>query len=550
MNVKRQKTPQSQRKSKELLLLLLVLLVGFYFRVKSIDFGLPYSLDPGESTYLIKILNLLKHWFNPNFIEVPHFFLYLSSFFLIIVNKLLGISSIISALEVDPKTLYLPLRFVSLIFGMLTIIVVFLIGSLFNSFVGIVASALLALSFLHLKYSQLFLPHGYMTFFTLLSCFFCIKAYFSISTNLELARKLLILSTILAALSTSMNYVGFVSLAPNLLIIFLNRECFDKNYLRFCLTLFLLLFIVLNPFLIFSLINLLVFFFSSYVKSYKMYNSTSCFLYLFSFLVYGIGPVAWVSALGILKYKSYYDLNVLKILFCVPVLYFAFLCLFHLTSASYSVLLLPFFSIASALVLNLFYENYFKKDTSLMKLVFIVLFLFAFYLPFKYSKKYCQLTSLEDTRILATEWIKRNTTSDFRISWDRNSVQLNWFDQYNSKDLRELGIYPELLKNDQRFLITSSFLKSRRWFRNLRRKVDYVVVNSLDYERVLREKNPKLLEKYYRHLLKLKPIITFNPYLRGVETKIRSSLIEELYSPSSNLFERERTGPIINIYKL
>jgi hypothetical protein len=77
-----------------------------------------------------------------------------------------------------------------------------------------------------------------------------------------------------------------------------------------------------------------------------------------------------------------------------------------------------------------------------------------------------------------------------------------------------------------------------------------VVINSLDYERVLRDKNPKLLEKYYKRLLKLKPAITFNPYLRDKETKIRSSLIEELYSPSSQLFDRERTGPLIKIYKL
>lgn len=550
MNVKRQKTQQNQRKSKELLLLVLVLLVAFYFRIKSINFGLPYSLNPNESTYLIKILYLLKHWFNPDFVEVSNLYLYLNSFFLIVANKLLGVSSLVGALEVDPKILYLPLRFLSLIFGIFTIIVVFLIGNLFNSFVGIVASILVALSFLHLKYSQLFLPHSHMTFFALLSCFFCIKAFYTINTNLELTRKLLILSTVLAALSTSMHYIGFVSFAPVLLVIFLSKKSFDKNFIKFCTTLFLLIFIVLNPYLIFSLISLLVYLFTTYVKSYSIYNAGSYLPHLFNFLVYGIGPVAWVSAFGILKYKNCYDLNILKILFCMPVLYFAFLGLFHLTSAAYSVLLLPFFSIASALVLNLFYESYFKKDASLMKLVCIIIFLFAFYLPLKYSKKYCQLTSLEDTRVLATEWIKRNTTSDFKISWDRNSIQLNWFNTYNSRDLRNLGIYPELLKNDQRFLISSVFLKDKKWFRNLRKKVDYVVINSLDYERVLREKNPKLLEKYYKRLLKLKPVITFNPYLRDKETKIRSSLIEELYSPSSQLFDRERTGPLIKIYKL
>lgn len=511
---------------------------------------MPYALNPAESTYLVKVLYLLKHFFDPNFVEVPNFFLYINSFFLILLNSLHDIDSIIGLLEVDPQALYLPLRCLNLIFGIGTIAVVFLIGNFFSLFTAVVASSLIALSFLHLKYSQLFLPYNYMTFFALLSCFFCIKAFYRIKLNLQTARSLLILSTILASLSTSMHYIGFVSFVPVLFVIFLTKEFNNSRFYKFCLTLFLLIFVLLNPYLIFHLVDFLIFSFKSYLKNYSYYHSSSYLLYLFNFLIYGIGPVAWVSAFGILKYKSYYDLDLLKIIFSLPLIYFACLGLFHLTSAGYSVLLLVFFSLASALVLNLFYESYFKEDVGVKRLIFIFLILFTFYIPLKYSIKYNKLVALADARIVATEWIKRNTTSEFKIAWDKNSLQINWFDPYSLNDLKGLEIDPELLKNEQKFLISSSFLKDKKWFTKLRKKVDYVVINNLDYEKVLREKYPKLLEKYYLKLLKLKPVVVFSPYVGVKKEKISSFLLEELYFPLETLFTRERTGPVISIYKL
>ena len=43
---------------------------------------------------------------------------------------------------------------------------------------------------------------------------------------------------------------------------------------------------------------------------------------------------------------------------------------------------------------------------------------------------------------------------------------------------------------------------------------------------------------------------SFNPYLKDLEKDLNSSLIEDLYSPYLTLWERERPGPVIKVYKL
>ena len=67
---------------------------------------------------------------------------------------------------------------------------------------------------------------------------------------------------------------------------------------------------------------------------------------------------------------------------------------------------------------------------------------------------------------------------------------------------------------------------------------------------VLRKPGNSLEKEYYAKFLKLEPLITFNPYLKETEKKIRSFLLEDLYSPFASLWKRERSGPLINIYKL
>lgn len=381
--------------------------------------------------------------------------------------------------------LFVLLRFISVLFGVGTVLLTYLIGLLFNPFVGLFASAFLSVSYLHIKFSQSFLTLSPMIFFFVSTTYLALK--FLITRNLKYF------------------YLGLVSSLIGL---------------------------SLNGF------NPLKYLCKSYFDSYFEYHSSTFFLYLFNFLIIGVGPVVWASAFFLFRYKNNYNLSLLKVLFFIPILCLSTFTLLHITSVGYVSTLAPYVCLAAGLVFSPYYEEVKNQETSLRKLSFLLLLLFALFIPLKYTLKYNKIINLSDTRTIATEWIKDNSSSDYKIAWDKNSF------------LKELLPEEEFFTNKQRYNITSSLLNKKDWFKILRKKVDYVVIDSLDYEQVLRKPGKDLKKKYYKKLLKLKPVITFNPYLKDSDKHLSSFLFEELYSPYETLWQRERAGPVIRIYKL
>ncbi len=490
-------------------LLLAVIIVAFYLRLQGINSGLPYILNHEESENLIKLLGIFKIFKFP---------------------------ALINLLEINPGALLIPLRFLSVLFGIGTIIVVYFLGLRFSPFVAVIASGLLSVSMLHVKFSHIFLPFSAVTFFCLLSGFFIVK------TNIS--DKDITLSAIFALLSFLMHSIGIISIIP-LLFILLQ----EKSYLKFK-SLFIKLIVVglfLNVNSVLHLSSLFFTAFRNYLVNYYNYYSSSYFLYGFSFLLMGIGPVAYLGSLWLFKYRKDYDLNLMKILFSLPILYIGVLGSLHFLKAEYAMLIIPYFCISTGLFFNSRYE---RAKTGNKKLIFILLLLFLFWIPLKYTLKYNKMISLPDTRIIATEWIKENTSDDFKISWDKNSIQPNWHDAYDKQELKYLVSDPEVLISRQRFPISLKLLEKKDWFKILKKKVDYVVINNIDYGQVLRCPENRLEKKYYKKILKLKPEIVFNPYLKEINKNTKDLLIEELYSPYLTLWERERTGPVIKIYKL
>ena len=225
-------------------------------------------------------------------------------------------------------------------------------------------------------------------------------------------------------------------------------------------------------------------------------------------------------------------------------MYLAFLGLFHLTDSGHGVCIVPYLCIGAAMV----FASLFKKEN--LRFLFIFLTLLALWIPLKYTLRHNKMLSLSDTRILATEWIRENTTDSYKVVWGRNSIQPNWYDAYSKNYLIDLGIDKDVLITKQQFIVKDKLLKAKSWFQQLRKKVDYVVVSSLDTEKIFRSQGHILEKKYYSKFEKLEPIITFNPYYLQKEKQIRLLRLEELYSPFETLWQRERTGPLIEIYKL
>ncbi len=519
-------------------LLLFFIVIGLYLRLQGINYGLPYVLNPDESDNLIRVLgfckNCFKYFANSACINISPLYLLLNSFVICLTSHTLNIDNLGNLLEVNPGALFVPLRFLSSLFSVGSIAVVYFIGIRVAPLVAIIASGLLSVSMLHVEFSQMFMPFSAMTFFCLLSGLYAFKTKTSKNRDLTL-------SVIFALLSFLIHPIGIVSIIP---LLFFNWSR-EKFYLKS--TILFIIALLLNIHYFFHLPSLFLTIFKSYLVNYYNYHSSSYLLYSFKFLLLGIGPIAYFGSLWFLKYRKDYDVTLLKMVFSVPIFYIGLIGFLHLTKAEYAMLIIPYFCIAAGLFFNSIFE---RAQTDNKKLIFIFLLLLAFWIPLKYTLKYNKIISLPDTKTEATEWIKQNTSENYKIAWDKNGIQPNWHDPYDKQKLKDLVIDQEVLVNRQRFLINLKFLEKKDWFKILKKKVDYVVVNSLDYEQVLRQPGKKLEKKYYRKMLKLKPVIAFNPYLKELDKNTKGLLIEDLYLPVLTLWQRERAGPVIRIYKL
>lgn len=515
---------------------LLVVVTSIYLRLPGIYHGMPNVFNPEESRNILKLLHIFKHFFSLGSLEISPVYLYLSS---LIVYFTGGSPDIETVLKISPETLYVPLRFLSVLFGVGSVIVVYFIGCLFNSLVGVFASGFLAVSLLSVVFSQMFLPVNGMLFFSLLSVYFALRALSSIRLNL-------FFSTLFALISASINIFGAVSFIPALMVLFLRK---DFSRFKFLFGVFMVFCLIFNPQLVFNFVHLV----RSVIINYLSSKHNSYFLYSFSLLVLSVGPIVWVTSLCLPLFKMNYNKDTLYVLFSLPLFYLGVLGLFHLNKVSYVVLLIPFLCLASGLFFSSLYEKVLllrDSGAGVPWFVFILLLLFAFYIPLKYSFRYNKTMKLSDTRQIATEWINENASGKVKIVWDKNSIQPKWFYPYNKRELEKLGIAQDVLQDRREFIVNSKLLGLKGWHRILKKRVDYVVVNSLDEQNVLRRPGNLLKKKYYSKIQKSDPVITFNPYLRECEKQIGSFLIEDLYSPYLTLWKRERPGPVIKIYKV
>ncbi len=513
---------------------LVVLTIGFLLRITGIRAGLPYSLNLQETEYLSNILSLIHEPFKIHFFEVPSFFLVFNSLITFICSG----GNVIYALEINPQWVLTILRLESLVFSVSSIVLIYMIGEFFGSFVGIFASAFLAVSFLHVKQAQFFSPVSALTFFTLLSVFFILKA---ISEQDEKKDRYYLFSLISSLTAGLFHFFGLFSLIPVFISSFLNKDV--KNLKKYLICYFSI-FIILNPYSIFTLYNFLISFLSRYSYTFTNYHFSTFFLSTFTNLITAVGPFVYFAAVYLIFCREEYDDIALKILFFMPLLCIGIFGFCRLTDDSYVCMLIPFICLSAGLVFNLLSES--KEN----EYIFIVMLLLALWIPFKYASKYNKTMSLADTRILATEWINEKTNEEFKIIYDKNSLQLSWFDPFSKSFLKKYAEDPDLISNPRKFELTSSLLSKKSYFKIIKRKVDYIVVDSYDMEKTLRNKGKSQKKDFYKKLRKLTPFIAFNPYLKDFDKKTRFESFTELYLPYLSLWNRERSGPVINVYKI
>ncbi len=142
-----------------------IAVLAWYLRLQGINFGLPSLLDPDEPIFMIIALKLiLNHTLNPGWFGHPGsttiYSLALVEIAVFVSGYLSGqfanAAAFASAVYHDPGIMFLPARYLMVGFGVLCVVLTYLIGRrLFDARTGLFAAALLATNPLHIKWSQI-----------------------------------------------------------------------------------------------------------------------------------------------------------------------------------------------------------------------------------------------------------------------------------------------------------------------------------------------------------------------------------------------------------
>lgn len=195
-------------------ILALILLLGLLLRLWGIGYGLPALYNTDEVPVVNTAVSFGRGSLEPIFYAYPTAYMYVLFFFYVLY---FGASFILGAIHtpeefliqylVNPANFYLIARSLSALAGVLTILVTYLIAErMFNKKIGIISSAFLAVSVLHIEYSHYALPEATMVLFSMASL------YFTAGILKSGASRNYLLSGLFAGIATSTKYTAGIML--------------------------------------------------------------------------------------------------------------------------------------------------------------------------------------------------------------------------------------------------------------------------------------------------------------------------------------------------
>lgn len=428
--------------------IIIIILLATILRIWGINFGLPQIqfIDEGGEIgaaffSIVNGLKPLRYQYAPllPYILIIEYSAYYS------VGKILNIFS--SPLDFynqyikDPTTLVLIGRLTSALAGVATVWIVYLVGKkIKNKLVGLLAALFLAVNFIHTKESHYIKQDILSTFFLMGSFYFVVLISFSGKLKDYLK------SGIFAGLALATKYQAIYILPAILFSHFINK----KRKALYLLSLFgsvLLTFVLVNP----HSINVGEFI-SRTLKEFTAQNvyypahlagKSTSWWYFVEYLPNGIGYL--IFALGLLgfglclmlikKTPHYMLLTVLPAVFFITSPWWLFN---HF--ARYTVMLMPFFVISAALLLEMLLEK-----VSLLKSRHWLLFIAGIVLvwqPFWHTIKFNYILTQPDTRKLGTSWIEKYIPDGTTIY-----VEQTLKPEYPTNTNVLLGLHKESIEN-------------------------------------------------------------------------------------------------------
>lgn len=564
-NLPKESFRRSQNKT--YFLLGLIFCFAFALRVYGLGFGLPYLYHVDEPSYVVAAVRLgngipNSHPYDPTGFGNILFAQYGVFYLIGRVTGLFGsIGDFVTWYETDQANFYLLARLTSAFLGTATVATVFILGSRIRSrLVGILAAAFLALCFLHVRNSHYGTPDIAVTFFVAASVTFCVLAVE------ERRLWFMLVGSAAGALAIATKWLAVPVIAPLILTAVLTKS--DLGILKsqrinsFALPIELLVFalaiglgsfqIILNPMPYIG--KLFVEYTRSQTAGYEGWyidTSPGWFFYIKT-LLSGFGAISLLLAIigGAVYGKSFLHKREMKIaiLLTFPFLYFLIIVSANHFFARYILPLVPFLAIFAAEGVSVTFIRLRQQISSpfIAPLIAGILLAVAVSRSFLESIRHDVLLTKVDTRTIAKDWIEENIPvgSKIAVDWSVYAPPLY------TGDL----VVPWVPTSDKKYDVVSMqydrFLHSYslEWY--CQSGFDYLIASSFVYNlQFVSGDAQSKKEDFYASVVKQFQLIkVFSPYSN--ETPEPNWVYEETYGPATYLWQRERPGPTLKIYRV
>jgi Dolichyl-phosphate-mannose-protein mannosyltransferase len=406
------------------IILLIIFILTISVRLIGIDFGLPYATGarPDELVIIRHTLPFGTGDLNPHFFEYPSLFLYLLFIFFSIqflLGKLFGFyhnsMDFVSGVLLNPSPLILIARIIVAILGSLTIYLAYRTFQDIDEDVGLISSAMLSLTYIHVQQSHFGTTDVPMLFFGMLSFLFADRVFIGGKTRDY------ILSGIFSGLAASTKYTGAIFLIPLFFASLLNLKhgsIFKSlNKIFEGILASVISFFISSPFIIMDFLT----FRSDFLKDItRLSEGTVIELgrgwvnFIKISLYHGIGLPLFLFSLLAIIYLLIKRTRLAVFLISFPLIYYLTIGTGHAVYVRYALPIVPFLCIISAFFLQDLFSNL-KGIIKPILLIIVIILLSS--VSILNIIGYLATITKQDTRSLAANWIIKNVETNSVIGW-------------------------------------------------------------------------------------------------------------------------------------
>ena len=538
-----------------------ILFIALVLRLWGIGFGLPYEYHVDEVQYVRQAASMGANGLEPVWWNNPPFYKYvlLGEYAgLFGIGKLLGWYSSVADFGaqnvLDPTWLYLLGRGTSALLGTLTVLVVYWLGkATYDRRVGLLAAWFLAVCFIHVRDSHYAVNDIPLTFFVTVALLAAVKIVESGD------KKWYALAGIALGLGFATKYSAASALVPIVLAHFFSpgvqlkaRFRLQVHRLAIALAAAGLAAIVASPYFVLTPGRVIQ---DAYEALYLagrqgfdgwQIDPAGGYIFYLKSLWWGLGVGLFVLCLSGIAWTVVKRQPVSLVLLSFPMLLYLFMGQQNMFFARFILPAVPPLLVLAASAAGDLLEQIAswtdaRRSVAFESVALLIIVIFVTAQPITSSIRHGYLLTQNDTRTLAKEWIEVNILEGVRIAvdWPHHGPSLSTLDDPEADSNRTYDVW----------LVGGHGLPDHSLEYYQAEGYEYLIASSFIYNIPLVDEHRDAERQVFYTSLdeELELVQDFQPYEGDSEPMFT---FEEIYGPAVSLWQRERPGPTLKIFRV